>query len=138
MLRFKSIFVRIIFLHVIALLIVSVAILLALHWLLDAATGRLHYEAMLEQAELISRLLVERPDGSLVLELPDSLRDLYSTAYGRYRYAFIDEAGRVLFSSRNDAEPIFPPATSFAEELRSERNEDGTIRGVSISRRAAG
>jgi signal transduction histidine kinase len=138
MLRFKSIFARIIFLHAIAVVTISVAILLALYWLLGAATNRLHHEAMLEQAESISHWLVERPDGSLALELPESLRDLYSTAYGRYQYAIMDDAGRVLFSSRNNAEPIFSPATSFPEGLRERKSEDGSISGVSIPKRVVG
>ena len=137
MLRFKSIFARIIFLHVIALAAVAVTMLLAFFWLLEAATSRLHRDVMREQAEAIAHWIVAGPDGKLALDLPAVLRDLYSTAYGRYRYAIIDHSGRVLFSS-HDAQPIFSPASQASDELHREVRGQDTLLGVSIAKEVAG
>jgi hypothetical protein len=52
--RFKSIFARIIFLHVIALVIVSIFMPLALYWFMRSAANDLHHQAMLEQADVVS------------------------------------------------------------------------------------
>ena len=97
--RFKSIFARIIFLQVMALFVVSLVMPLTLYWLMRAAANDLHGLAMLDQAEVLSTHLEVRMDGSLAMDLPGYLLDLYSEAYGRYTYAVIDETGNVLFSS---------------------------------------
>src|ERR1700682_4588291 len=106
--RFKSISARIIFLHVIAVVIVSVFMPLALYWLLNRETNALHDHAMRQQADSIAQHLVLGADGSRTLDLPPSLRDLYSKAYGRYSYSIVDETGKVLFSSLDESTPIFP------------------------------
>jgi signal transduction histidine kinase len=138
MLRSTSIFARIIFLHVIAAVAVFIVMLLALFWQLGAATDRLHHEALREQAEAISHWIVVGSDGRLALDLPESLRDLYSSAYGRYRYAVVAQDGRVLFSSRNDQEAIFTPAAHAPDQLRQEQREEGTISGVSVPKQLGG
>src|SRR5215212_7642800 len=86
-LRFRSIFARIIFLHVIAVLLVSLFTPLALFWFLKSAANNLHNEAMREQALLVANYIMRRSDGSWALDLPPSLHDFYSQAYGRYAYA---------------------------------------------------
>src|SRR5262245_4026760 len=106
--RLKSIFARIIFLHVIVVVLVSIFMPLALYWFLKSATANLHNEAMREQAGLLANYLMLRPDGSWALDLPPALHDFYSQAYGRYAYAIIDDNGRVLFSSLPDKAPLFP------------------------------
>ena len=103
--RVKSIFARIIALHVIAIIIVSALLPLALHWLLSRETKVLHNQVMLEQAELIASHLILRAAGSWTLDLPRSLQDLYSNAYGRYLYSIVDENEKVLFSTL--ASPFF-------------------------------
>ncbi len=131
--RFKSIFARIIFLHVIAVVIVSIFMPLALYWLLSAETDKLHERAMREQADAIAHHLVLRADGSWGLVLPPALQDLYSKAYGRYAYAIIDETGRVLFSSLTEPSPIFPsdPRSSGLVVLDVRHGED-LISGTSV------
>src|SRR5262245_36381013 len=105
--RFKSIFARIICLHVIVVVLISIVTPLTLYWFLKSATDNLHNDAMREQAVLVANYLVLRSDGSWALDLPPSLHDFYSQAYGRYAYAVIDDGGRVLFSSLRDGAPLF-------------------------------
>jgi signal transduction histidine kinase len=143
--RFKSIFARIIFLHVIALVIVSIFMPLALYWFLRSAANDLHGQAMLDQADVLSRHLVLRADGSLALDLPASLHDLYSKAYGRYVYAVIDDGGQVLFSSLEDRAPIFPmkerASESTFQDTRTFRDTRGgreVISGVDLPKEIAG
>src|ERR1700730_15299846 len=137
--RFKSIFARIIFSHVIAVIAVSAFMPLALYWLLSRETDALHDHAMREQADSIAHHLVLRADGSWALDLPNSLQALYSKAYGRYAYSIIDETGKVLFSSLDETTPIFP-SDSHSSDLvfiETRRGED-TISGASVPKEMGG
>jgi len=110
---FKSIFSRIIFLHVIAMVITAIFMPLVLYWFVKSAANDLHDRAMSEQADLVSHYLALQADGSWTLDLPPALRDFFSEAYGRYVYAVLDDTGRVLLSSLKDKSPVF------AQDLRS-------------------
>src|SRR5258708_9013900 len=106
--RFKSIISRIVILHVIAVVITSILMSLALSWLLNLATNNIHNQAMEEQAASVAHHLVSRPDGGVSLELPPDLQGLYSLPYGRYSYAGVDDQGKGLFSSLKHLAPTFP------------------------------
>src|ERR1051326_3781174 len=107
-LRFQSIISRIVFLHVVAVVITSILMSVALSWLLSYATVNIHNKAMQEQAATVGEHLSAGPDGRLALNLPSDLLGLYSQAYGRYSYAVIGEHGEVLFSSLANHEALFP------------------------------
>jgi len=131
--RFKSIISRIVILHVVAVLITSIFMSLALSWLLNYATNNIHNKAMQEQAVSVGQHLSAKPDGSLDLNLPQDLLGLYSQAYGRYSYAVIDDRGRVLFSSLRDHAALFPAdARSGDIEFLQQRRGDATVSGASI------
>ena len=93
MLRFKSIISRIVILHVVAVVITSVLMSVALSWLLSYATDNIHDKAMQEQAVSVGEHLSTGPDRHLELNLPSDLLGLYSQEYGRYSYAVIDDQG---------------------------------------------
>jgi len=132
---FKSIFARIIFLHVIAMVITAIFMPLVLYWFLKSAANDLHQEAMRDQADLVALHLVLGTNGHLTLDLPRALQDLYSQAYGRYAYAVLDDTGRVLFSSRKDQAPIFPQDLRSSEVAFLEtRQGNAAISGVSIAK----
>ena len=133
MLRFESIISRIVILHVVAVVITSILMSLALSWLLSYATKNIHNEAMQEQAVAVGEHLTARPDGSLELNLPLDLLGLYSQAYGRYSYAVIDDGGRVLFSSLTDHAALFPADKEAGDvEFLQKRRGDATVSGASI------
>jgi len=136
---FKSIFSRIIFLHVIAMVITAIFMPLVLYWFVKSAANDLHDQAMREQADLVAQYLVLQSDGSWTLDLPPALQALYSQAYGRYAYAVLDDTGGVLFSSLKELSPIFP------QDLRSSdiafkdiRKGSSAISGVSLMKEMAG
>jgi signal transduction histidine kinase len=104
----NSILSRILFLHVVAVVITATIMPFLLYWLQSSDVDNLQRRALQVQAEAIARHLVARAGDSWSLDLPTGLRDQYSEAYGRYAYAVLDGAGRVLFSSRKDWAPIFP------------------------------
>jgi signal transduction histidine kinase len=133
--RFKSIISRIVILHVIAVVITSILMSLALSWLLNLATNNIHNAAMKEQAESVARHLVARADGSISLELPSELQGLYSQPYGRYSYAVIDDRGNTLFSSLRDRVSIFPadPRAAAVQFIKI-RKGGAAISGASIRR----
>src|SRR5258706_16198422 len=110
MISFRSIFSRIIFLHVIALVITAIFMPLVLYYFFKWAANDLHDQAMREQAELVAHYLVLRPDGSWTLDLPPALHDVYSQAVGRDAYSVLGGSGRALVSSLKDRSPIFPSA----------------------------
>jgi signal transduction histidine kinase len=133
--RFKSIISRIVILHVVAVVITSVFMSLALSWLLNYETNNIHSKAMEEQAVAVGEHLGARADGSLDLNLPADLQGLYSQAYGRYSYAVIDQNGRVLFSSLKDHSALFPADTRSADvELLEQRRGEATVSGASVKK----
>ena len=133
MLRFKSIISRIVFLHVVAVVITSILMSVALSWLLNYATANIHNKAMQEQAQIVGEHLSIGADGRLELDLPSDLLGLYSQAYGRYSYAVIGERGEVLFSSLGDHQALFPADTrAGAIEFLQHRRGDATVSGASV------
>ena len=139
MISFKSIFSRIIFLHVIALVITAIFMPLVLYYFFKWAANDLHDQAMREQAQLVSHYLVLRSDGSWALDLPPALEDIYSQAVGRYAYAVLDDSGRVLFSSLKDRSPIFSadPRSSDVAYLET-RHGNAAVSGVSLVKKMDG
>jgi signal transduction histidine kinase len=133
MISSKSIFSRIIFLHVIALVITAIFMPVVLYYFFKWAANDLHDQAMREQADLVAHYLVLRPDGSWALDLPPALQDVYSQAVGRYAYAVLDDTGRVLFSSLKDRSPIFSadPRSSDVAYLETRRGT-AAVSGVSL------
>jgi signal transduction histidine kinase len=132
-LRFKSIISRIVFLHVVAVVITSILMSLALSWLLSYATDNIHNKAMKEQAVSVGEHLSLAPDGHLELNLPLDLLGLYSQAYGRYSYAVIDDHGAVLFSSLESHAALFPgDARIAAVEYLQERRGNAAVSGASV------
>jgi signal transduction histidine kinase len=133
MLRFKSIFSRIIFLHTIAVVLTAILMPSVLLFLLNSEVTDLQRTTMLKQADRLARHLSRRADGSWAFNLPPELQSQYSSDYGRYFYAVIDKSRNVLFSSLKTERPIFasdalkPKAASLTV---SERGSD--ISGVSL------
>ena len=139
MIWFKSIFSRIIFLHVIAMVITAIFMPLGLYWFLKSAANDLHDRAMREQADLVANYLVLGPDGRWALELPSALQDLYSEAYGRYAYAMLDGEGRVLFASHQDLSPVFSTdARSSDVAFLRARRDNAEIAGASVAKEIDG
>ena len=99
MLRFRSVVSRIIALHLLAIVVTSICMALALYMMLNHAAQELHHRALRERASEILRYLDRGPDGAPRLSLPAPLAELYSEAYGRSAFAVLDPTGRVLFSS---------------------------------------
>ena len=108
MIRFRSILSRVVALHVAAVAVISIVMPLALYWLLNEAANGLHRDALRSQAVTISGFLKPLANG-VVLDIPPEMEPLYAGSYGLYSYAVLDQAGNVLFSSRNDGSALFPP-----------------------------
>jgi len=70
------------------------------------AADDLHHRALAEQADEISEHIKFLPDGTLVLDLPPRIRELYSSSYGRYEFAVLDAAGQVAASSLENNAPV--------------------------------
>lgn len=128
MFRFTSLTTRIVFLHIVAVAVAAVFLPLVLFWLLSSEIDHLHREAMRDQAEALGERLVAKPDGTISLDLPESLKDLYSEAYGRYQYDVLDPSGHVLFSSHKNGSPI----------AGSGGASTGTISGAGVSKEIGG
>jgi signal transduction histidine kinase len=103
----KSILSRIIVLHVVAVIVAAVLLQSVLHWSLASDVAKLQLNTMAAQIGMFARHLEPPSAGGWSLDLPDGVRDQYSGSYGRYRYAIVDDAGKVIFSSRGDKKPLF-------------------------------
>jgi signal transduction histidine kinase len=136
--HFQSILSRIVILHVIAVVITSVAMSLALSWLLNRATNNLHNEAMRKQATMVAGYLKLGSDGQISVDLPADLQGFYSQPYGRYVYAVLDDKGRVLLSSQADHSEIFPKRDDSAVTFEQTRHGDAIISGASLRKTVAG
>lgn len=131
--RFKSILSRIVILHVVAVVVTSILMSLALSWLLSYATDTIHNKAMQDQAVSVGEHLTTGPDGRLQLNLPVDLLGLYSQEYGRYSYAVTDDRGNVLFSSLKEHAALFPADNRSGEvEFLQHRRGNATVSGASI------
>jgi signal transduction histidine kinase len=134
-LKFQSIISRIVILHIVAVVITSIFMSLALSWLLNYATNNIHDKAMQEQAVAVGDYVTAQPNGSLELNLPLDLLGLYSQAYGRYSYAVIDSQGSVLFSSLKDKAALFSTGARTGDvEFLQQRRGDATVSGASIKK----
>ena len=126
---FKSLIWRIVFLHILAVAVVAIFLPLVLFWLLNSEIGQLHRDAMRAQADVLAERIVVQPDGQLTFNLPDSLKGLYSDAYGRYQYDIRDADGRLLFSSHRRAAAVAPRASESISGAAVTRDIDGrTVR----------
>jgi signal transduction histidine kinase len=137
--KLRSTASRIVVLHIIAVALTAVFMPLVLFWLLNRETDSLHQRAMEEQVKTIVRVLSVSPDGQMALALTPALKAQFSEAYGRYFYAVLDPAGKVLFSSAQSATPIFP-LDSFAPsaEIREVEREHKVLLGVSVPQKVDG
>src|SRR5262245_49679862 len=137
--RSSSILSRILFLHVVAVVITAIIMPFLLYWLQSSDVDNLQRRALRVQAEAIARYLVVRADGGWSLDLPAGLRDQYSEAYGRYGYAVLDEAGHVMFASRKDLAPIFPiDARHATASFHAAQRGDRSVFGESLPTQVAG
>ena len=129
--RLSSTASRIVFLHIIAVALTAVFMPLVLFWLLGQETRSLHQRAMEEQASTIARFLSVSPEGKLLLDLPPALKAQFSSAYGRYFYAVLDADGEPLFSSGQQATPLFSSGVgSSSVEIQEVQRGDMVISGV--------
>jgi signal transduction histidine kinase len=97
--RLRSIVGRAIALHLVAIVVASIFMPLALYLMLNRAANQLHEQALRAQAAELVPLIARAPDGSFQIHLTPRLKDLYSPDYNRYSYAIGDARGHVLLSS---------------------------------------
>ncbi|WP_371421450.1 sensor histidine kinase [Tardiphaga sp.] len=128
----NSILSRVVALHIVAVALTSLAMCMALSWLLNRATDNIHDEAMSKQAAAIASYLRMGPDGKPVLQLPPDLQGIYSQPYNRYLYAVVDENGIALFSSQTNGAPVFSDWARTDLSRDETRHGDATISGVSL------
>lgn len=104
----RSILSRIVVLHIVAVAVAAILLRFVLFWSLESDVQKLQQGTMRAQTGVFARYLAPLSAGGWSLDLPAGVRDQYSEAYGRYKYAIVADDGRVLFSSRADRRPLFP------------------------------
>lgn len=131
----KSILSRIVVLHIVAVIVAALVLRSVLHWSLASDVAKLQLDTMATQIQLFARHLKPPSAGEgWSLRLPDGVRDQYSNAYGRYRYAIIDDAGSVIFSSSPAKTSLFaidPNATGIVPHKARTPGGAKTIAGAS-------
>jgi signal transduction histidine kinase len=137
--RFSSTASRIVFLHVVAVVLTAIFMPLVLFWLLDEETTALHQRAMTDQAATFTRYLSVTSEGRWAFDPPAALKAQFSEAYGRYLYNVLDPSGEVLFSSTKDRSPLFPASdTAPPSANQLVKRGDSLISGVSVESNVAG
>ncbi len=127
---FKSLIWRIVFLHIVAVAVVAIFLPLVLFWLLNSEIDQLHRAAMRAQAETLAERIAVQPNGKVTFNLPESLRGLYSEAYGRYQYDIRDADGRLLFSSHKKTGDVESEKISGADVTQT---IDGTTVRIQVA-----
>lgn len=130
----KSILSRIVALHVVAVIVAAVLLRSVLHWSLASDVAKLQLGTMAAQIEMFARHLEPPSAAGWSLRLPAGVRDQYSDAYGRYRYAILDSTGTVIFSSSAQKQPLFsfdPNATGIVPHKARTPGGAKTIAGAS-------
>jgi signal transduction histidine kinase len=136
--RFKSLLARIVFIHMVAIVVTAIFTPVLLDVLFKSDVEKLERRAMRGHAEALAQRLVHRPDG-WAADLTPAMRDFYSEAYGRYAFAIVDDTGTVLLSSRKDRMTQFPADYHTAEiKFVETRRGDRVIIGVSLKRSLEG
>ena len=131
--RSGSIVGRLITLHFLAVVVVSIGLPLALHLMLNLTAVQMQNQALLQQAEEVARYLERGPDSRFRLNLPTSVQAEYARGNGRYAFAVVDAHERVLFSSLDTAAPLRGPAGLSHEPDYFERSRAGAdLAGVSM------
>ncbi|HEV2189930.1 MAG TPA: HAMP domain-containing sensor histidine kinase [Stellaceae bacterium] len=139
MFRFRSVVGRAIALHLVAIVVTSIFMPLALYLMLKYAAQDLHQNALRDQAAELAKLIDRGPDGALRIHLTARLADLYSVDYGRYSYAVGNASGQVLLSSFPDGRAITPTAPPISQEISFSGRYDGSeIFGISVPAEVAG
>jgi signal transduction histidine kinase len=132
LIRFRSVVGRAIALHLVAIVVTSIFMPLALYLKLQHAADDLHERALREQAAELANLITRGPDGVLQVHLTPRLADLYSPDYRRYSYAVGNASGRVLLSSFPDGRAIIPTTPPINQPMPFSGWYDGAhIFGVS-------
>ena len=104
--RFKSIVSRIVWLHIIAVGVTSIAVIAAIYFVLDATTATFENQVLRDHAATIALYLSVSPDGDVDLNLPADIHTMYAHGFDGFAYAVVDRSGKVLFSSRAGNEAI--------------------------------
>jgi signal transduction histidine kinase len=139
MFRFRSIVTRTIALHLVAIAATSILMPLALYLMLNHTALDLQNTALREQADQILNYINRDTDGTLRLDMPRSIAELYSEGYGRYAFAVLDEDGRVMFSSLpNNGRVANVSPRGDQPVYFTERRDGATLYGVSLPVGAAG
>jgi signal transduction histidine kinase len=137
--RFRSVLTRIIALHLLAILVTSVVLPVALFVLIRGSAESLHRRALREQGGEIMRYLDWPAGGAARLALPAALTELYSDAYGRFSFAVLDPDGKVLFSSSPQKQALAPVARDNGPfSYFSEDRGGAEIKGVTIDAEIGG
>jgi signal transduction histidine kinase len=130
--RYRSIVGRTVALHLVAIVVTSILMPLALYLMLKYAAQDLHEHALREQAAELIALIDRGPDGKLQVHLTPRLADLYSPDYKRYSFA-VGDASHVLVSSFADLRPITRTPPPIDQLLSFTGDFDGSeIFGVSV------
>jgi signal transduction histidine kinase len=132
--HFNSISSRVMWLHVVAIAIISIAIPIGVNALLNSTAMRFQNGVLRQHAQAIAEFVDLGSDGRVRLELPADLQALYAHGFDGFAYAVLDGSGHVLHSSLRDPAPIIafdPMASSPTYFQRS--NGGTTYYGASVA-----
>jgi signal transduction histidine kinase len=108
---FKSLLWRIIWLHLVAVAVLSIALPLAVRLLLNSTASSFEHQTLRRHEAAIADAL-QRSGPGWRLDLPDDLKTLYAQSLSGFAFAIVDDHGQVLFSSLPHGGALFPGGRS--------------------------
>ena len=116
----RSLLWRITALHLIAVLVISVALPVAVRLVLSGTAADFQRDTLVRHEAEIARSLRSTPNG-LRLDLSPDVRTLYAHAYSGFIFRILDARGRVLFSSAPAGVQLSAPAREARVNFHDER-----------------
>lgn len=122
----RSLLWRITFLHLLAVIALSIALPLVVRLVLDSTASGFQREALRRHETQIARSLHRTPAGWR-LELPPDLKTLYERGYAGFAFAVVDDEGAVLFSSLPKRSALFPSIVGAKKRRFVQRSEGAAV-----------
>lgn len=134
-LRTGSLQSRIILFHLIALVLVTMAVPLANYFVINRSANLFEGRILRSHAEQIARYLVRDGTGNWTVKLPPDLDALYSQGLEGLSYAVKDAGGHVLLGSGKDSDAAHVP---LAPALSDTPLNGAQVYGVAVKSGSAG
>lgn len=135
----RSIFSRILWLHVVALCAVAVVMPLAIYLLLSMNADLLEKRRLNARAMAMTQMLDMSPQGRIRMRMDPVLKSLYERSFSGLAFAVVDEKGTILFAAPQQVNDVLASAPREMETTFFDLSEGPAVYyGISLPHRIDG